>query len=292
MGVSIEQVLQGGTSFLKQKGLRFPRQEAEILLAFLLGRERPYLYAHGEEKVAPELEKTYKKILQRRGARIPLAYITGKKEFMGLGFSVNKNVLIPRPETEHLVEAVIAWGKKFYAQSEQKETLKILDLGTGCGNIAVALAHYLPFSFVTGVDLKKEAVELACQNAQNVGVNKRTRFLCGDFWEPLVPGEDTFNVIVSNPPYIPREELFTLSPEVQNEPRLALDGGPDGLTAYRHIFDNVQKFLTCPGLLAVEIGDKQAKNIWEMSSRLAFLRNIEIIKDYAGISRVISGSTI
>lgn len=284
--VTIKQALQAGVAFLRQKGIAFPHNEAETMLAFLLCRDKPYLYAHGEEKIGPEIKGEYKGMLQRRGAGVPLAYLMGKKEFMGLTFFVNESVLIPRPETEHLVEAVIDWGKRFYAQSIKNSPLKILDLGTGCGNIAVSLAYFLPFSFVTGIDLEKKALELAGHNAQNAGVSRRTRFLYGNCWGPLLPGAERFNIIVANPPYIPQKELPLLSPEVQNEPRLALDGGPDGLDAYRCIFSGAQEYLEMPGLLALEIGDRQAAALRKLSARFAILRNSKTLEDYAGIERV------
>jgi release factor glutamine methyltransferase len=291
MEVSVKQALLEAVSFLGQKGVALPRNEAEVILAFLLGRDKSYLYAHGEEKITRELKAAYREMLQRRGEGIPLAYITGKKEFMGLTFSVNESVLIPRPETEHLVEAVIEWSNRVFTQPEKEVSLQILDLGTGCGNIAIALAYYLPFSFVTGVDLEKKALELAFQNAQNIGVSERVKFLYGNYWEPLSPEEHKFNIVVSNPPYVPLAELPFLAPEVQNEPRLALDGGSDGLDAYRYIFRGIQRYLEAPGLLALEIGENQAEPVIEISSRFAFFRKIETIKDYAGIERVILFST-
>jgi release factor glutamine methyltransferase len=289
MGISIKQALQEAVSFLREKGISLPHNEAEIILAFLLGRDKPYLYAHGEEKIVPKIKRAYREMLQHRSEGIPLAYITEKKEFMELTFSVDKSVLIPRPETEHLVEAVIDWSNRVFKQSEKEAPLRILDLGTGCGNIAVSLAYYLPLSLVTGVDLEKKAIELAYQNAQNAGVSERIRFLYGSCWEPLSPDEDKFNIIVSNPPYVSHAELPLLSPEVQNEPRLALNGGIDGLDAYRCIFSGVQRYFKVPGpgLLALEIGEKQVDPVLKMSSRFEFLRNIKVIKDYAGIERVI-----
>ncbi len=291
MRVGIRQALQEGISFLKQKGIDFPHNEAEVALAFLLGRDKLYLYAHGEDTMPGKKIVAFREILRRRSGGVPLAYIMGTKEFMGLNFTVNEKVLIPRPETEHLVEAVIDWCKRICGRSGMVTPLEILDLGTGCGNIAISLAHYLPFSFVTGIDLGKEAVELACQNAQSIGVSERSRFLCGSCWEPLFPGKDKFNVIVSNPPYVSRGELDFLSPEVQSEPRLALDGGSDGLDAYRCIFAGVQKYLAAPGLLALEIGDRQAEAILGIASSLTFLQNTEIIKDYAGRERVVLFNT-
>ncbi|RJX27752.1 MAG: peptide chain release factor N(5)-glutamine methyltransferase [Dethiobacter sp.] len=286
MEVSIRQALREAASFLGQKGVDSARSEAEVILAFLLGRDKSYLYAHGEEKITRELKAAYKEMLQRRGQGNPLAYITGKKEFMGLTFSVNESVLIPRPETEHLVEAVLDWSKRIFLQLEKEVPLQILDLGTGCGNIAISLAYYLPSSLVTGVDLGKKALELALQNAQSIGVVERVKFLYGNYWEPLSPEEHKFHIVVSNPPYIPRAALPFLSPEVQKEPRLALDGGPDGLDAYRYIFGGIKRHLAKPGLLALEIGEHQAEPVMEMS-RPDFGHKNEIIKDYAGLERVL-----
>ena len=194
---SIRQALLEAASFLKEKGVAFPRLESEVLLAFLLGRDKAYLYAHGEEKITGEIRAAYREMLLRRSEGIPLAYLTGKKEFMGLDFSVNQSVLIPRPETEHLVEAVIEWSNRFMKQQGGEISLQILDLGTGCGNIAVSLAYYLPYAFVTAVDLDKKALELAWQNASDLGVAERTKFLCGNYWEPL--SSEMQNLLLSHP---------------------------------------------------------------------------------------------
>lgn len=287
MEISIRQALQEAAYFLKEKGVTSPRLEAELLLAFLLDRDRSSFYAHREEKINEEIKAAYQKMLKLRGAGVPLAYITGKKEFMGLTFSVNESVLIPRPETEHLVEAVIDWSNRVFRQKEKGALLQILDLGTGCGNISVSLAYYLPYAFVTGIDFSKEAIDLAQKNATNLGVSKRVRFLCGSYWEPLSPEEDRFHVIVSNPPYVRHEELKFLPLEVQNEPRMALNGGVDGLDAYRSIFRGIRQYLKAPWIVALEIGHNQAEDVVRLGTRVTFFKQVEIIKDYAGIERVI-----
>jgi release factor glutamine methyltransferase len=284
---SIRQALLEAASFLKKKGVTFPRQESEAILAFLLDSDKSYLYAHGEENVTREIRAAYREMLQRRSEGVPLAYLTGKKEFMGLDFCVNESVLIPRPETEHLVEAIIEWSNRSFGQQGKEISLQILDLGTGCGNIAVSLAYYLPYVFVIGVDLDKKALELAWQNASELGVAERTKFLCGNYWEPLSSEMQKFTIIASNPPYIPRGELPFLPPEVKHEPRLALNGGFDGLDAYREIFGRLHEFIGVPGLLALEIGENQAERVTEISARCDFLEKIDIIKDYAGIERIL-----
>jgi len=287
MEMAIRQALNKAASFLKKKGVASPRLEAELLLAFLLKRDRTYFYAHGEEKMGAEEEAAYQKILERRAKGAPLAYITGKKEFMGLLFSVNEKVLIPRPETEHLVEAVLAWSRRVFEQRGKKETLHILDLGAGCGNISVSLAYFLPYARVTGVDLSKEAVLLAEKNARLLGVSDRVEFLCGNYWEPFSSGSFRFHVIVSNPPYIPRKELQFLPREVQNEPLLALDGGTDGLDAYRSIFKGIRQHIKSPWLVALETGKDQSREVIKLGAAAIVFKRAEIIKDYAGIDRVV-----
>lgn len=291
MGITIREALLEAASFLRQKGVILPRMEAEIILAFLLNKERHYLYAHGEAKLGQEIQAAYRRMLERRGEGFPLAYLTGEKEFMGLNFGVNENVLIPRPETEHLVEGVLKWCRSLIKAEANSFPLRILDLGTGCGNIAISLAYYLPFASVTAVDLDMKAISLARMNADNLGVAGRINFLCGSFWEPLSPAEEKFHVIVSNPPYIPRPELAFLPREVQYEPPLALNGGSDGLEAYRIIFSKIELYLASPGLLALEIGADQAANILKLGSKVTLFQDFAIIKDYSGRERVILFTT-
>ncbi|MDO9534139.1 MAG: peptide chain release factor N(5)-glutamine methyltransferase [Bacillota bacterium] len=285
--ISIKQALIEASSFLRENGLSSPRDEAELLLAFLLKKGRLYLYAHGENELPLNLREEYRKMLFRRSEGEPFAYLTGKKEFMGLSFLVEEGVLVPRPETEHLVETALEWISLLFPQSRDGKTLRILDLGTGCGNLAVSLAYHLPNAFLAGVDISAKALQLALINARRMDVEERVAYYCGDFWNALPEDDYRFDVVVSNPPYIPRLEIPLLSSEVQKEPRQALDGGVDGLDAYREIFRGIKKHLRSPGFLGLEVGEGQAQNIVAMGCRLGFVNKVEIVRDYAGIERIV-----
>lgn len=286
--MSIREALQKAASFLRRRGIASPRREAELMLVFLLEQEWAYLYTHGEKELPPDLVARYEEMLQRRGENVPFAYLTGQKEFMGLPFLVNEAVLIPRPETEHLVEVVCRWSREILAgtAADRRQPLCILDLGTGCGNIAVALAYYLPGAFVLGVDKSAAALELARQNALKNGVGERVGFFCGDFQSFFVQNERRFRAVVSNPPYIPRSELALLPPAVQKEPGLALDGGEDGLDAYRTIFSHVSELLLTPGLLALEVGKDRAADVLTLGYRAGF-EEARTVQDLAGRKRVV-----
>ncbi len=286
MCLSIKEALQKAASFLHLKEVENSRTEAEILLAFLVQKERIYFYSHAEEELSRETWDAYRSLVERRGAREPLAYLTGEKEFMGITFSINEGVLIPRPETEHLVEAVLYWVDSHIERKEKE--LQIIDLGTGCGNIALSLLVFLPSSRVTGIDIEEKAVALTRHNAVRLGVDKRLKLYRGKYWEDLEEQDFRFHVIVSNPPYIPTSSLSFLSAEVCREPRSALDGGEDGLRAYREIFSRVSSYLCSPGLLALEVGMGQAKAVCQMAEFIpGFFQKKEIRKDYAGIERLV-----
>ncbi len=288
MSKNIEQALQEAASFFRAGSIEAPRSEAEYLLCFLLQVERSYLYAHGGELLSEEQLGRFQELVGRRAQREPMAYLTGQKEFMGAMFQVGPDVLIPRPETEHLVEGVLKWVDEILLQSPKgrKENLKVLDLGTGCGNIGIMLALNLPGAEVTGVDISPEAIRVAQGNALKHGVAERVTFLCGSFWEPFTPGQDFFQVVVSNPPYISGEEIPFLAQEVQKEPILSLDGGWDGLKFYREILASVRNYLVSPGLLALEIDENQSGEVSALGEAQG-LRVKEIIQDYAQRERVI-----
>ncbi len=286
MEINIKQALREAAYFLRSCGLEYPRSEAELLLSFLLKRERIYLYCRGEERLSELGRQQYWNLLERRAQGEPLAYVTGRKEFMGLSFIVHPGVLIPRPETEHLVEWTIKWVEDHYSDSSRGEGLRLLDLGTGCGNIAISLAYYLPGAEVTAVDLEKEALRLAARNAEQHGVSERLRLLGGSFWE-AVPVRERFHAVISNPPYISLEMLAHLSQEVKKEPPGALYGGEDGLDAFRTIISGIQGRLFVPGLLALEIGQGQAVPVISLAKEIPAEWEVAIKKDYAGTERVL-----
>ena len=291
LSVSIEEALQEAVFVLNGQIPDRPRFEAEVILSFVLQKDRIYLFLHKGEQLPPESLNIYRTLVKRRSFGEPFAYLTGEKEFMGFTFSVRQGILIPRPETEHLVEAVVAWVMERYLAPDETaplgQGLHILDLGTGCGNIAISLLLILPGAFVTAVDLNEEAVGLARSNAAALGVDNRLELSCGRFWHSIKDNEK-FHVIVSNPPYIPTPALATLPVDVTYESRLALDGGQDGLDAYREIFAKLPLYLTTPGLLALEVGAGQADSVLSLTDSCpGFFRQTEIRRDYAGIDRVI-----
>ncbi len=292
MGKSISEALREAASFLQQRGIDRARVEAELLLAFLLRVERPHLYAHAEAELSPELFKPFAELCRRRGAGEPLAYIRGEKEFMSLLFYVEAGVFIPRPETEHLVEAVLQWAYA-YENGKEGEGLNILDLGTGSGCIAVSLAFNLPRAHFVAVDKDVKPLETAGRNSRRHKVESRISILQGHFYEALSTLEGSnkhFNIIVSNPPYIEEGMLPGLPPEVKQEPYQALSGGTDGLDAYREIITGASDFLLSPGLLALELGAGQAAEVINIAYRNGFT-STKVFPDYAGIERVLLLST-
>jgi len=221
-------------------------------------------------------------MLQRRHNGEPIQYIIGFRDFMGLKFNVDKRVLIPRWETELLVEYIISRVKGFAGP------LHILDLGTGSGAIAVSLAAYLPQAVVTAVDIKNDALQVAEENAKRNGVENRIEFIHGDFFEPLDVSryKQLFDVIVSNPPYIPTQDINELMTEVRDhEPVAALDGGADGLDCYRRIAAGAWQYLKENGFIALEMGYDQSRSVQEIFKAKSY-HVIEVRKDLSGIDRI------
>ena len=251
------------------------RRDAELLLMHLLKRSRAWLIAHNDELLADELSVSYTELLERRRKGEPIQYITGETEFYGLPFLVTPDVLIPRPETEHLVEKVIEMASNFVAP-------RIVDVGTGSGAIAVALAHRLPHASITATDISSRALALAEENAKRNGV--AVRFLLGDLLAP-VEGE-RFEIIVSNPPYVAMADRDSLDVEVREyEPALALFAGEDGLEIYRRLIPAAFDALTHGGFVALEIGYGQSAAVTELLARAGFAQT-DFVPDLQGISRV------
>lgn len=258
------------------------RRDTEILLLHSLRQTTPevnlaWLIAHGSEPIEPDRAAAFCDLVERRVAGEPIQYITGEVEFYGLSFQVNRSVLIPRPETELLVEKALAFAPLF-------RTPRILDVGTGSGAIAIALAHEWPDAMVTATDLSASALEMAHRNAEHAGLNERIRFLQGDLLGP-VAGEQ-FDLIVSNPPYVSEHDRTTLDVEVRNyEPAQALFAGNDGLTIYRRLIPEAFKALTAGGILLLEIGHSQRETIQALLANCGFAE-IEFFLDLQGIPRV------
>lgn len=238
------------------------------------------------EKIPPHVEEAYEEAVLARAGRCPLPYILGVKEFYGADFLVSPAVLIPRPETEFVVEAVMAaLGENGTAKGEG---LNIIEMGTGSGAIVVTLARLLPAACFQAVDISAAALDIARENALNQGVEKRIRFLQSDYWETFGGQEERFEVIVSNPPYIPGSKIKTLSPEIKDhEPLRALDGGRDGLDSYRSLLSGLREHATPSALLVMEIGVEVADAVKELCKQVATVVSLKVIKDYQGYDRVV-----
>ncbi len=276
---TVLKVLNWTKGYLAEKGVDNARLEAEWLLCAELGLDRVGLYVNFEKPLQLHELTALRKTVARRARREPLQYILGNQEFMGLEFQVTPAVLIPRHDTETLVnEAVNRAG----------DAPRILDMGTGSGCIAVALAKFLPQSEVTAVDCSDDSLAVARRNAERNEVN--VRFISGSLFQPLQ--EERFDIVVSNPPYIPTADLAGLQPEVRDfEPRGALDGGTDGLDFYRLIVQTAPKRLNPGGWLMVEVGIGQADTVQEMFATAGFME-IFTAKDPGDIQRVVGGRIV
>jgi release factor glutamine methyltransferase len=256
------------------------RQDAESLLLHTLHQNRAWLLANWSEEATPEDQCTYESVIARRATGEPLQYITGEAEFFGLPYSVGPGVLIPRPETEHLVEEVLRLAASLQAP-------KIADIGTGSGIIAVALANELHKAHITAIDLSPQALTVARENADRHKVADRITFLEGDLLTPLEGRH--FDIIASNPPYIPQTDHDSLSTEVRDhEPHIALFAGEDGLSIYQRLIPESVQFLEPNGWLVLEIGYNQQPAIQQLFEASHY-QNIRFIPDYQGIFRVAVG---
>jgi len=277
----ISEALQQATLRLQSAGIESPRLDAEVLLAFLLKKERLYLVLHRDETLSHEVETQFFSLVRRRADCEPVAYLLGEREFMSLPFFVEPGVLIPRPDTETLGECVLS-------RYSSSQALSMLDLCTGSGAIAVSLAHSLPKSHVTACDVSPLCLKVAHKNAENNGVSERITLKQWDILAPC-PFAERFDCIVSNPPYIPSSVLCTLDRDVRDyEPALALDGGDDGLLFYRRLIALASSLLKKGGLLAFEVGHDQADAVMAEMEENGFA-NCEKIKDLSGIFRVVCG---
>jgi release factor glutamine methyltransferase len=255
------------------------RLDAETLMLHLMGKNRTWLLAHHGDEFGGCKSIGYSQQIERRFAGVPIQYITGECEFYGLPFSVNSDVLIPRPETEHVVEKVLELASLFVSP-------RVVDVGTGSGAIAIALAHESPGAKVTATDVSDAALRIARQNAERNGVAERIRFLEGDLLEPLA--EEQFEFVVSNPPYVATDDRASLAVEIRDhEPELALFAGSNGLDIYRRLAPAAYSVLVAGGYAVFEIGYGQSEAVAELFYAAGFV-DIEFAKDLQGIDRVIT----
>jgi release factor glutamine methyltransferase len=280
---TILKLLKWTTAYFKSHHVEQPRATAEILLAHTLGVGRVDLYVQYDRLLEEGELGRFKGYIRRRIQREPVAYIVGKKEFWSMDFEVAPGVLIPRPETETLVEAALMVVPKEATPAASR----ILDLGTGSGAVVVAMASERPGHEFYAVDRSEEVLSVAQGNAQAHGLEKNITFLQGDWFDPVQDQEAHFDVIVSNPPYISRRELEELPPEIsQHEPREALDGGSEGLDAIRLIIREASDHLAPGGWLLFEIGHDQWVQVEKLLSAAKIYMEIGVIKDYGGRDRV------
>lgn len=285
--VTIEGALRRASSRFTEAGIEQPRDEAEILLANLMGWNRLKLFLARFSPLGKDLAPAFEKVVERRAGGEPAAYIIGSKEFYGLEFAVNREVLIPRPETELLVDSILEWARG------RAGGVSGIDLGSGSGNLVIALAYHLPQALFYAVDLSTGALQLAAANAARHGVSGQIRFCKGDYFAALsrVKPPPRFNLVTANPPYLSTAEMEALPPTIRNyEPRLALDGGPDGLDAYRTILSALSGFMQSPGLMALEMGSFQSGDIISLCRRSSLFHKLTLLRDYRDFPRVLLGS--
>ena len=272
-----------GCCTLQAAGIEEAALDARLLLEAVCGTNRNDLLVHGEQPVAPEAEEKYLNWIRQRAEHIPLQQLTGEQGFMGLTFSVNEHVLIPRQDTEILVEEVL---------KELHDGMRVLDMCTGSGCILLSLLHYSNDCEGLGVDLSAEALEVAGRNVLKVLTPEKAEhahFLQSDLFEKV---EGKFEIIVSNPPYIASAEVDRLMPEVRDhEPRMALDGTEDGLYFYRRIIEEAGKHLVSSGMLFFEIGYDQGQAVSELM-RTEGYHEVQVVQDYAGLDRVVFGTYV
>ena len=264
-----------GMQKLKEAEIGEAQLDARLLLEEVCGTDHNTLLCHGDREVSEAEEEQYRRALEQRAVHVPLQHLLGYQDFMGLRFQVNEHVLIPRQDTEILVEEAMRY---------LHDGMRILDLCTGSGCILLSLLHYSNDCEGTGVDISKEALQVAALNAELLGI--KADFLKSDLYEKVT---GKFDLLVSNPPYIERKVILTLMEEVREyDPYIALDGGEDGLDFYRRIIGGAQDYLKRGGQILMEIGSGQAQAVSELLREAGF-KEIDVCRDFAGLDRVVSG---
>lgn len=279
--VSYREYYELGKRSLEAAEIEEAALDARLLLEYVCHTDRNALLVYGDREVKSQLAEQYLELIAKRSRHTPLQHLTGVQDFMGLTFKVNDKVLIPRQDTEILVEE---------AMKELHDGMRILDMCTGSGCILISLLHYSNDCRGVGVDISREALEVARENAYSIlSKNAESSFICSNLFEQV---EGKFDMIVSNPPYIRTDVIETLMPEVRDhEPMQALDGAEDGLYFYRKIIDEGRGFLERGGMLYFEIGYDQAKDVSRLMEEAGFAE-IEVVQDYAGLDRVVYGTYV
>lgn len=281
---TIRKLIAWCTSYFKEHQIDSPRTDAEILLAHALKLTRIDLYLRYDQPLNRSELLGFKELIKRRIKREPVAYITGKKEFWSLDLLVTRDVLIPRPDTECLVETAL---KHLHGDS-CSESKYVLELGTGSGAVILALASKRPNHKFFASDKSIRTVDLARQNAKHLNLDRNIHFISGYWFAPIKPNIHLFDMIVSNPPYIPKGDIKNLQAEISEyEPVEALDGGDDGLRSIADIIYKAHEYLKPKGYLLLEIGYNQSEGVKNLIDNSGYYENEIFIKDYAGYNRVI-----
>jgi len=283
---TVARVLRWAAEDLARRGLEdSPRLDAELMLGRALGLDRVRLIMDSQRPLVPDELARFRELLVRRRRAEPIAYILGEREFYGLRFSVNRHVLIPRPDTETLVNVALARTRPRHLYG------RAIDACTGSGCVAIAFAKERPTWHITGSDISPDALDVARSNAFRLGTIWNLDFKVSDLLLAIDVG-DGFDLITANPPYVPDAEVLTLSPDVKNhEPRGALSGGPDGLSLIRRLVKAAPRVLAPGGVLALEVGAGQAERVAKGLSAYGF-SEVQLERDYGGIERVVSGRLV
>ena len=276
--MQIKEAMRKGMIKLKTNDVKEPNLKARLLMQYILNRPREYILVHDDKQLTLRQNVDYFKLIKKLIEGVPLQHITHQQEFMKLMFYVDENVLIPRPDTEILVEEVIKLAKSINAK-------KILDLCTGSGAIAVSLAKYIEGSQITATDISRKALSIAKLNATNNNVEDKITFVSSDLFQNI--SEEKYDIIVSNPPYIKRKVIKTLDEEVKREPIIALDGGNDGLDFYKKIIGNAYQHLKYKGYLCLEIGYDQKDEVIDLISKEEKYINTYSKKDLFDNDRIV-----
>ena len=280
--LTVLEAIKLSTDYLSKKNIEHPRINAENLLSHVLKCKRLDLYLAFDRPLKEDEIDDYRELIRRRGTAEPLQYIIGNVEFYGMTFKVNPSVLIPRPETELLIEKVLGFFDK-------NEALKILDIGTGSGNIAISLSKHLPNAQLTAIDISEDAINIAKENSEINSINGQVKFHRLDFMNDNLQENNNFDLIVSNPPYVSLKDYKELSPELLNyEPKIALTDDNDGLNLYREISKKAKTLLKTGGKIFYEVGLGQSEEVKNLLKENNF-NEIEVFKDYSNIDRVVKG---
>lgn len=279
--MKIKEAIDKGAISLKVENIESPKLKARMLMQFILNKPRQYIIVNDMQELSKGLEQEYFEGIDKLKCNIPIEHITHQKEFMKLNFFVNENVLIPRQDTEILVEEVIQIAKKTNGK-------KILDLCTGSGAIAISLAKYIEKSEITAIDISPEAIKIARKNAIMNNVENQIKFIESNLFENVK--KEKYDIIVSNPPYIKKSEIPILEKQVQKEPVIALDGGIDGLDFYRKIVRQSYEYLKYKGYLCLEIGYDQKDDVVELLKNGEMYSNVYFKKDLYGNDRIVVGT--